>query len=93
MWDIRRLRSYWDNGVLPIHIEVPKDTQRLTLQAEFTDEDGNQVRTQITANSVISPSKKYLNVWTTSQQVVVGEYVTLRVSANFNMQQFYYLVR
>ncbi|CAG7731091.1 unnamed protein product [Allacma fusca] len=90
--ELSRLRSFWDNGVLQIRVTPPKRASRLVFQAEFTDEDGVQVRTSMTANSVFSPTRRYLNVWTTSSRVVVGEYVTLHVAATYHLKEFHYVV-
>ncbi|XP_072218989.1 CD109 antigen [Leuresthes tenuis] len=77
------------DGVIPLHIEVMKATQELTVEVSFEDCQKTLQRYL----SYTSPSHTYLQIQKPSKPAQVGSRLQLQIERNFPMTDVHYLVK
>ncbi|XP_014895009.1 CD109 antigen [Poecilia latipinna] len=77
------------DGLVPLHIQVQKDTQRLTVEVSLEDCE----KTLSVDRSFRSQSRAYLQVQKPSSPAQVGSRLWLRVEKNFQIPDVHYLVK
>ncbi|XP_014826426.1 PREDICTED: CD109 antigen-like isoform X2 [Poecilia mexicana] len=77
------------DGLVPLHIQVQKDTQRLTVEVSLEDCE----KTLSVDRSFRSKSRAYLQVQKPSSPAQVGSRLRLRVEKNFQIPDVHYLVK
>ncbi|XP_055936007.1 CD109 antigen-like isoform X2 [Argiope bruennichi] len=68
------------------------NVKSMTLEARYTDETGAHVRTSLLVYASYAPTRRHLQVTTSSRDVKVGEYLIVHVRADYYVEKFYYLV-
>lgn len=84
--------SYLENGVLQFGFDTVETTTKIELRASYVREDGNSVEAKLEAVSFFSPSKKFINVVSSSSNIQVDEYAIFHVKSNVKLSSFQYLV-
>ncbi|XP_017157583.1 CD109 antigen [Poecilia reticulata] len=77
------------DGLVPLHIQVQRDTQRLTVAVSLEDCE----KTLSVDRSFRSQSRAYLQVQKPSSPAQVGSRLRLRVEKNFQIPDVHYLVK
>ncbi|GBN47190.1 CD109 antigen [Araneus ventricosus] len=68
------------------------NVQSMSLEARYTDENGAHVRASLLVYASYAPTRRHLQVSTSSRDVKVGEYLIVHVRADYYVEKFYYLV-
>lgn len=84
--------SYLENGVLQFDFDTVETTTKIELRASYVREDGNSVDAKLEAVPFFSPSKKFINVVSSSTNIQVDEYAIFHVKSNVKLSSFQYLV-
>ncbi|XP_075233181.1 CD109 antigen-like isoform X2 [Lycorma delicatula] len=84
--------NYLRDGVLPVKFDTRNDTIRVVISAIFTASDGTDIESSMEAERHHTDSNKYIGVFTSTSDAVVGEYAIFHVKSNFIMDSFQYLV-
>lgn len=84
-------QRFLSTGVLPFHFDVPKDTSRIQLKAALS-KNGETIEKEIEIQKKYSTNNEFIKVWSTSDDVMVGDYAVFHISSNFTFEVFYILV-
>lgn len=87
--DLRQ--RFLDTGILSFHFDVPQGASHVQLKAIFTS-NGESVETRIDVQKKYSTNDEYIKLWTTSDDLEVGDYASFHVTSNFSFDVFYILV-
>ncbi|RVE56091.1 hypothetical protein OJAV_G00232690 [Oryzias javanicus] len=77
------------DGVIPLHIEVMKDTELLIIDVSFDDCQ----KTLQLQRGYVSPSNSFLQIQKPSKPAEVGAPVRLIINSNFYMTDVHYLIK
>lgn len=82
---------YLESGVIQYNFDIPVKAKGATLKATFIREE---IRQEISIETVKKNSidEKYINVWTSSDDLKVHEYAIFHMKTNFVMNTFYSIV-
>lgn len=84
--------QFLESSIVPYSFDVPKGTSHVELKAYF-DCNGKVVEDRMHVIKKNLPEEKYIDVWTTSENLAVGEDAVFHVKVNFEVETFYTLVR
>lgn len=84
--------SYLENGVLQFGFDTVEATQKIEMRASYIGVDGKSVEAKLEAVPFYSPSKKFINVVSSSTNIQVDEYAIFHVKSNVKLSSFQYLV-
>lgn len=88
MWD-----RFSRTGVASFRFDVPERASSVELTATFETENADDLAEQkVLAVSKYTSEGRHLKVWTSSDDLAVGDYAILHFSANFDVDVFYILV-
>ncbi|XP_043245415.1 CD109 antigen-like [Amphibalanus amphitrite] len=73
-------------------IMPPRGGSRITLTAQYEDEEGGRATATMDLLPYYSLEERYISVETSTERAGVGQYVVLHVRASFQMERFAYVV-
>lgn len=84
--------SYLENGVLRFGFDTVETTKKIGLKASYIGEDGSSVEAKLEVVPFFSPSKRFINVVSSSTNIQVDEYAIFHIKSNVKLSSFQYLV-
>lgn len=84
-------QRFLNTGVLPFHFDVPKGTSHIRLKAVLS-KNGETIEKEIEIKKKYSTNNEFIKLWSTSDDVMVGDYAVFHISSNFTFEVFYILV-
>ena len=96
------VREYQSTGIYAFRFNIPKDTKQLQILAHFSSESLGSVKTSTMAYAAYSPksktclsssgSKYYIQVYCSTKEVRIGNYVVFHVKTNFPFSSFDWII-
>uniref|UniRef100_T1IN02 CD109 antigen n=1 Tax=Strigamia maritima TaxID=126957 RepID=T1IN02_STRMM len=82
----------YDSGVFKIKFTPPFDATMLAIRAIYSDIEGDRVTAETVAVTYFSPDRRYMHVYTSTNNPKIGEYIIFHVRTNFYVKSFHYLI-
>lgn len=79
-------------SVVPFSFDIPKGTSHVELKAYFIFNE-KIIEDRMPVIRKYLPQEKYIDVWTTSEHLSVGDDAVFHVKMNFEVEIFYTVVR
>ncbi|XP_076069453.1 CD109 antigen-like [Oratosquilla oratoria] len=78
-------------GIFSFSLDIPEDATSLTLTAAFKD-DLDAVSVVLKGEPKHTPSRRFLQVTSSTEDATIGQFVVFHVRSNFAMDKFHYLI-
>ena len=96
------VREYQSTGIYAFRFNIPKDTKQLQIFAHFSSQSLGSAKTSTTAYTAYSPKSKtclsssgsqyYVQVYCSTKEVRIGNYVVFHVKTNFPFSSFDWII-
>ncbi len=83
--------KYLETGIVSFHFNVPEKATSVQLEAVYSNE-GDKIVENMDVVRKYSQTEKFLNLWTTSEDLVIKDFAIFHVKINFETSAFYTLV-
>lgn len=83
---------FLEEGILSVKFDTGSDVNKIIIKAVFTCCNEVQIESTLEAVQHYSENKKYIGVFTSTTDAVVGEYGVFHIKSNFILESFQYLV-